>query len=198
MRRLIFVVATAVLLLAAPAGIAADEKKPGSGSGDHAELKAWEWANFILLAGGLGYIIRKNAGPAFEARGRRIRKDMVEAEEARKEADSRLAAVEHRLAHLADEIAALRAEALREEEAENARYLRHTAAEIAKIQTHAEQEIVAAGKAARMELKRYAAQIALGLAEQKIRSRMTPETEDRLVRGFVKNLDSPSSSAQAG
>ncbi|HUK17157.1 MAG TPA: ATP synthase F0 subunit B [Bryobacteraceae bacterium] len=198
MKQPIFAIAMAGLLLGVPSVLSAEEKKSGSESGGHGELKAWEWANFILLAGGLGYIIGKNAGPAFEARGRRIRKDMVEAEEAKKEADSRVAAVEQRLAHLADEIAALRDEALREEESEHARYARHIAAEIAKIQAHAEQEIAAAGKAARMELKRYAAQIALGLAEQKIRSRMTPEIEDRLVRGFVSNLESPPSSAQAG
>ena len=42
-----------------------------------------------------------------------------------------------------------------------------------------------------MDLKRYAAEIALRLAEEKIRTRMTPDTEDRLVRGFVKNLEGP-------
>ena len=196
MRRLLMWTVLALSLLLAPAGMRAEEKgsqAAGEGSG----LKVWEWANFVLLAAGLGYVIGKNAGPAFDARGRRIRKEMVEAEEAKKEADARAAAVELRLANLGAEIAALRAEAQREEEAENTRYSRHIAAEIAKIQSHAEQEIAAAGKAARMELKRYAAEVALGLAERKIRERMNPETEDRLVLGFVKNLEGPSSGAHA-
>ena len=64
-----------------------------------------------------------------------------------------------------------------------------TEAEIAKIQAHAEQEIASAGKAARMALKRYSAELAMGLAEQKVRARMTPETEDALVQGFVRNLN---------
>ena len=194
MRRMILWLVLALALLTAPAGLRAEAKKS---EGEESGLKAWEWANFILLAAGLGYVIGKNAGPAFDARGRQIRKAMVEAEEAKNEADARAAAVEKRLANLGDEIAALRAEAQREEETENARYARHTAAEIAKIQAHGEQEIAAAGKAARTELKRYAAEIALGLAEQKLRARMTPETEDHLVRGFVKNLDSPSTGAHA-
>ncbi|HKE25672.1 MAG TPA: ATP synthase F0 subunit B [Bryobacteraceae bacterium] len=194
MRRTILWLVLAMSLLAAPVALRAEEKKS---EGESSGLKTWEWANFILLAAGLGYVIGKNAGPAFDARGRRIRKEMVEAEEAKKEADARALAVEKRLANLGDEIAALRAEAQREEEAENARYARHTAAEIAKIRARAEQEIAAAGKAARSELKRYAAELALGLAEKKLRARMTPETEDRLVRGFVKNLDSTSSTAQA-
>jgi F-type H+-transporting ATPase subunit b len=64
----------------------------------------------------------------------------------------------------------------------------HTAAEIAKIQQHSEQEIASAGKAARMDLKRYAAELAVELAGQKVRARMTPETQDALVQGFVRNL----------
>ena len=65
------------------------------------------------------------------------------------------------------------------------RMAQQTEAEIAKIQAHAEQEIASAGKAARMALKRYSAELAMGLAEQKVRARMTPETEDALVQGFV-------------
>jgi F0F1-type ATP synthase membrane subunit b/b' len=198
MRRMILVAAFASALVLTPSGVLAQEHKSGESgaSGESGGLKVWEWANFIILAAGLGYVIGKNAGPAFDARGRRIRKDMVEAEEAKKEADARAGSVESRLANLASEIAALRDEAKREEEAENTRYARQIAAEIAKIQAQAEQEIAAAGKAAKMDLKCYAAEIALRLAEQKIRARMTPETEDRLVQGFVKNLESPGSEAR--
>jgi F-type H+-transporting ATPase subunit b len=196
MKRLILWTGLAALVLAASSVARAEEKK-SEAAGSESGLKAWEWANFIVLAGGLGYIARKHAGPFFEARGLHIRKEMLEAEEAKKEADSRAAAVELRLARLEDEIAELRAEAQREEQAESARYVRHAAAEVAKIQARAEQEIAAAGKAARMELKRHTAELALGLAERKIRARMTAETEDQLVRAFRENLHGPSSSAHA-
>jgi F0F1-type ATP synthase membrane subunit b/b' len=39
-----------------------------------------------------------------------------------------------------------------------------------------------------MELKRYAAGLAVELAEQKVRARMTPDAQDSLVQGFVRNL----------
>ena len=195
MRRLFFWAALAALVFAAPAAVRADEKKSAGAEGESGSSKAWEWANFIVLAGGLGYIVKKNAGSAFEARGRQIRKAMLEAEDAKQDADSRVAAVELRLARLGDEIAALHAEAQAEEQAENARSVQRAAAEIAKIQARAEQEIVAAGKAARMELKRHAAELALGLAEQKIRSRMTADIEEQLVRAFLERLHGPSSSA---
>src|ERR1039457_5020375 len=128
-----------VCFMAAP--IFAAEKEEGG-------LQIWKWANFLVLAGGLGYLIGKKGGPFF----------------------------------------ALRAESGKEEQAETGRFGWHTAAEIAKTQAQAEQEIAAAGKAARMELKRYCADLAVGLAEQKVRARMTPETQDALVRGFVRDL----------
>jgi F-type H+-transporting ATPase subunit b len=96
--------------------------------------------------------------------------------------------VDRRLANLESEIASLRAHSQQEAEAETQRLVQHTAAEIARIQARAEQEIVSAGKAARLELKRHAAELAIGLAERKIRARLTPETQDALVRGFVRDL----------
>src|SRR5438270_612159 len=85
---------------------------------------------------------------------------------------------------LAKEIAALRGQGEAEAKVETQRMAQQTEAEIAKIQAHAEQEIASAGKTARMALKRYSAELAMGLAEQKVRARMTPETEDALVQGF--------------
>ena len=151
-------------------------------------LQIWKWANFVVLAGGLGYLIGKKGGPFFAARAVKIRQDIVAAGEARSQAEARAAEVDRRLANLEAEIAALRAASGKEEEAETGRFGRHTAAEIVKTQAQAEQEIAAAGKAARLELKRYCAELSVGLAEQKIRARMSPDTQDALVRGFVRDL----------
>ena len=149
------------------------------------ELK---WVNFLMLAGVLGYLIGKHAGPFFAARSAGIRKDLDESLRQRQEADATVADVARRLGNLEQEIAALRAQGESEAKAETARMAQQTASEIAKIQAHAEREIASAAKSARMSLKRHAAELALGLAEQKVRSRMTPATEDALVQGFVRNL----------
>ncbi|HEY2019342.1 MAG TPA: hypothetical protein VGH38_37800 [Bryobacteraceae bacterium] len=183
MKRVLRFALIAVFLAAA--GFA-QEKSGGEAEGSSLEL--WKWANFLVLAGAIGYLIGKSAPPFFAARSREIRKEIIEAEEARKEAEARAAAVDKRLANLEAEIAALRSEAHEEGRAEAQRLAQHTASEMAKIQLHAEQEISAAGKTARIELKRYAADLAVGLAEQKIRARMTPTVQDSLVRGFVRDL----------
>jgi F-type H+-transporting ATPase subunit b len=149
---------------------------------------ALKWANFLLLAGLLGYFIGKNAPPFFAARSAGIRKDMDDSLRQREEAEAKAADVDRRLANLEKDIAALRGQSETEAQAESERMAQHTAAEIAKIQAHAEHEIASAGKAARMALKRYSAELAMGLAEQKVRARMTPDTEDALVQGFVRDL----------
>lgn len=179
-----------------PAAIAQEAGKKEASFAEEHEL-ALKWANFLLLAGGLGYLIRKNAGPFFAARTQKIREEMTLAEEARKSAEQRMAEVDRQLAGLAAEIAALRADSEKEAANEGERMQRETVADIAKIRAHTQQEIAAAGKAARAELKRYAADLAIGLAGQKLRVRATPDTQEALVRGFVRDLDSPSSKARA-
>ncbi|SPE42280.1 ATP synthase subunit b [Candidatus Sulfopaludibacter sp. SbA3] len=190
---------TLVLLIAgwSAAGFAQTSGKPAAAEskseGERSGLEAWKWANFLILAGGLGYLIRKNAGPFFAARGKKIQQDMLDAQEMRADAERRAADVDRRLANLEKEIASLKAESQAEAKAETERSMQHTASEIAKIRAHAEREIVAAGKAARMDLKRYSAELAVQLAEQKISAHMTGEAQDNLVQGFVHDLKHPAS-----
>ena len=181
-----------------PAGenAAAEGHGSGGGHGSEGSLEIWKWANFALLAGALGWVIRKNAGPYFETRSREIRKQLVEAEEIRAEADRRASEVEAKLARLGTEIDALKREALAEQEAAGERFESQTKAEMAKVEAQAEQEIDAAGKHARQELKAYAAGLAVELAESKIRARMTPAVQEGLVDSFVRNLEPPAGRVQ--
>jgi F-type H+-transporting ATPase subunit b len=194
MRRLAIV--TVALGLAFAGGALAQENEGGEKKAgvekeesfaDKHEL-ALKWVNFLLLAGLMGYFIGKSAPQFFAARSASIRKDMDESLRQRQEAEAKAADVDRRLANLEKDIAALRGQSEVEAKAETERMAQRTEAEIAKIQAHAEQEIAAAGKAARMALRRYSAELAMGLAEQKVRARMTPDTEDALVQGFVRNL----------
>jgi F-type H+-transporting ATPase subunit b len=173
-----------VLLFALAAGLACAAEKEGAGS----SLILWKWANFLVLAGGLGYLAAKTLPPVFASRSQAILQDMTESEKLRKDADARAADVERRLAGLEAEIAALRTNSQTESKAETERLAAHTANEIAKIQAQSEREVASFAKAARTDLKRYAAGLAIELAEQKIRVRMTPTTQDGLVRSFVREL----------
>jgi F0F1-type ATP synthase membrane subunit b/b' len=172
------------LLFCLAAGLSfAQGKEAGDGN-----LQMWKWANFLVLAGALGYLMGKTLPPLFASRSQAIAKDMVESEKIRRDAETRAADVERRLTGMETEIAALRTGSQKEAQAETERLAAHTAAEIVKIQAQSQRDIADAGKAARTDLKRYAAGLAIHLAEQKIRARMTPATEDGLVAGFVRDL----------
>jgi F0F1-type ATP synthase membrane subunit b/b' len=195
MKRLVLFLLLAVATAAIPAGAspspAQESSKEASepAEGEHEGLAVWKWANFALLCLAIGWVLKKNAGPFFAGRSRQIRKDMLEADDARQQAEARAAEIDRRLAGLETEIASLRAESVREAESETARLSRFTTAEIEKIQAVAEREIAAAGKAARAELKRYSAELAVRLAAEQLRAGMTPQTQDALVRGFVRQLE---------
>ncbi len=165
------------------------EEAAAHGAAGHGALDLWKWANFLLLGGVLFWLGRKGVQTFFVNRSRDIRKAIVEAEEIRADAERRAAEVDRRLSNLGVEIEALRREARAEEEAEAERSRRELAAEMAKIQQRAEQDIAAAGKQARLELKRYSAELAIRLAEQKVRGRMTPQTQEALVDSFVRQMD---------
>jgi F-type H+-transporting ATPase subunit b len=197
-KRLLLAIWIAVLAAALPvAALAAEPAKKEAEQSGEGNLKKWEWANFLLLAVGLGYLIRKHAGPYYAARAAGISKNLEDSERTAKDAAARAADVDRRLASLDVEIAALREESKKEAAAEVERFKQQTAAEIAKIGVNGEQEIRAAQKAARLDLQRYAAQLAVELAEQKVRARMNAGTEDRLVVGFVRDLQSPAQSPAA-
>lgn len=155
------------------------------------------WVNFAILAIGLGYLIKKYGGPFFAARSERIQREIVEAAKVRQDAEARSADVDRRLANLQADLAALRTESRKELESLERHTTSKASAEIARIQSSAEQEIAAAGKAARLELKRYSAELAVHLAGEKIQARMTPQVQDGLVRDFVSELDGRAPRAQA-
>ena len=198
MKRIALAALALGLTLAAPVRYArAAEEAPESGATQEKEPSPiWLWANFVILAGGLGYLISKNAPAFFAARSKKIVEDMEAARKLGEEAEARASDVERRLANLESEIAAMRAESQAQIAAETERLKAHSAAEIVKVQELAAREIESAGKAARMELRRFTARLAVDLAQRKIEAGITPETQDGLVRGFLHDLGNPPSGAR--
>jgi F-type H+-transporting ATPase subunit b len=148
----------------------------------------WKWANFAILAVGLGYLIRKHAPAFFEQRSREIQQGIAEATKTKQEAEARAMAVERRLASLESEIAGMRAAAKEENAAEGGRISRETVHRLQRIQAQSAQEIELMSRSLREDLRKHSAQLALDLAEQRIRSRITKETQDSLADRFLQDL----------
>jgi len=148
----------------------------------------WKWANFAILAGGLGYMIRKNAPAFFAQRSQAIDEGLRDAAKQKKDAEVQAAAIEQRLAGLQHEIDNLRTTARAEMTAEGERIGRETENRLRRIQDQAAQEIALMTRATRGELRRYSAQLAIDLAEQRIRSHIDKDAQDGLVDAFLQDL----------
>lgn len=185
---------TRIFLLAALAAglLLAQHSAPAEGKAEEAKASTellWKSANFLILAGLLGYFIRKKAGAFFLSRTQAIRKDIDEAGRQRREADGRFAEIEARLKNLDAEIEALRQSARGEMAAESERLRQETADGLRKIREQSAQDVLSAAKAARHEVKTYAADLAIGLAAGKIRSGLTPSADEGLILAFLYDIE---------
>jgi F-type H+-transporting ATPase subunit b len=148
----------------------------------------WKWANFAILAVGLGYLIAKNVPPLFRKQSDEIQNALAESAKIKQDAAAYAAGVEARLANLQNEIQKLRETAHAEMTAEGERLRRETEHHVQRIREQSVQEMALMTRAAKEELRKYAAELAIGLAEQRIRFRMNPETQEQLVDGFLHDL----------
>ena len=82
----------------------------------------------------------------------------------------------------------MRATAQREAQAEGERIRNVTQSEARKVGVAAKAEIEAAERAARLELKVIAANLAVDGAESLLAKQLTPQAQEALVSAFVKGL----------
>ncbi len=142
--------------------------------------------NFLIIAALVFWGWKKNVPAMFRDRTENIRKNLDEARQASEDANRRLSEIEGRLAKLDSEIAEMRKTSEAEAAAEEEKIKAAAEEDRRKVIETAEQEIEAAAKAARRDLKAYAASLAVSIAEKKIQ--VDPKTDQSLLRSFVHGL----------
>lgn len=151
-------------------------------------LELWKVFNLLLFVGGLTYILRRPLKDALRSRRETIKRELLTAQAERDRALEQLKNIEERLARLDAETAAIREQALAEAEAERQRIAAATEAELAKLRAQAQREIESTGKTVKHELRKFAAEQSVKLAEDLIRREMRPEDDARLIRLNVDEL----------
>jgi F-type H+-transporting ATPase subunit b len=159
------------------------------GKGERREL-VYKFINLSLLVGALAYILRKPLADFFAQRSASIRKGLEDGRKALEASQAQLKTVEEKLLHLEEEIAAFKAAAEREMEAEGQRLRQAAAEEAEKILQSARAQTEVAVRAAKLELKSYAAKQAVELAEEIIRRRLDEAGRKRLVSDFLAGVES--------
>lgn len=141
--------------------------------------------NFIILAGALSFLLRKPLGEFLRQRSESIRKGLQEGRKALEASEAQLRAIEGKLRDLEGEISRFKAEAAQEMEAERERLRRSAAAEAERILEFAQAQIESATRAAKLELRVYAAHRAVELAEAMVRQELDEVGQRRMVSRFV-------------
>ncbi len=163
-------------------------RKVASATGLSKEMVYWIFLtiNFLILASGLAWGVRKAMPRGFAPRTEEIKRGLEEARKASAEASARLSEIEGRLAKLDAEVAEVKAAADADFSVEEQR-IKLAAEEDAKtVIASAEQEIASAARVAQRDLKAFAAGLAVDLAEKKIK--VDDSTDEALVRGFAAQL----------
>jgi F-type H+-transporting ATPase subunit b len=142
--------------------------------------------NFAVIFFAVAGLMRKILPGYFRGRTSTIQKGIEEARTMSEDARRRLAEVEGRLSRLDADIAAMQREADENAKAEEQRLLAAGEEERRRIVTSAEQEIEMAANTARRDLKAYVAELAVQLAEKKIR--VSQDTDEALVRAFTAQM----------
>jgi F0F1-type ATP synthase membrane subunit b/b' len=187
-RRPISLAAGAILtfLLATIPVLAAEADEPNPA--DSTAGLIFRWLNFILVFGGIGYLIVKHGGAFFKANAKAIASSITEAQEAKAAADAELSEVDAKISRLGQEVAELREAARRDGMAETERLRASGVTEIEKIDQAARAELAASERAARQQLREAAASMAVERAGALVNSRMNGEVRARMFHSFLGEL----------
>ena len=154
-------------------------------------LELWKFVNLLIFVICALLLHRRFGRPVREAlrsRGERIKHELARAQDERNQALAKLAEVEARFADLDAEVAAIKERAKVEGKVERERIQLATEEEIARIREQAKKEIESAGKAARHELRRFAATESVRLAEEILKTEIGPADDARLTSQSVREL----------
>jgi len=151
-------------------------------------FELWKFINLAVFIGFMIFLLKRRTGEAFRTRRENIKRDLARAREERDAALAKLKEVEDRLSRLDTEVAAIREQQVQEAAEERERIAKSTETEVAKLSEQATREIESAGKVAKHELRRFAAEQSVRMAEQIIRREMKPEDDQRLITQNIEEL----------
>ncbi len=144
--------------------------------------------NALVLFGGLTFVMRKPVKALLAKRTVDVGDSIRKAASGRTEAEAKAEASRAKLAGLASEVQALKAEAEAEGQRETERISRAAADEAGRLKKFTRQELDEQVRRSVGELKAYAAAQATAIARERIRRRLTPEIQSALIDKSIDRL----------
>ena len=144
--------------------------------------------NLVLFLGVLYWLVRKPAREFFATRLAEVRTTLDQAAKEKAAADAKMDELSARMNRLDAEIADIRQQAAREAEAERQRMEVENKTDAEKLRNLAGREIEGAKQSALVQLREFAAEKSVELAEQMIRKELTPQDDAKLLRSVSAEL----------
>jgi F-type H+-transporting ATPase subunit b len=165
-----------------------------SSSEERAPVSGWvdflaKTINFVILFGGLAFLLAKPLRKFLGELALSIRKTMEETENARREAEEQFELTKRRLQGLGAEVEVIRKDGEKTGAAEKERIQSLARAEAEKIKDFSRQEIEVHAQRISRELREYAADLAIAQAQAKIEKRLTPDMHSCLIDESIEGLE---------
>ncbi len=145
--------------------------------------------NFVVLFGALAYFIRKPLLNFLESRSTRIKGSLEEMKASRREAEQKLQQIKERLSLLDKEIKKIKEEGETRGLEERNRIIDQAQKEAERIKRFTQEEIGMLTRAGMADLREYAAELTTGLAQEKIKQKITPEIASRLIDESIEKIE---------
>jgi F-type H+-transporting ATPase subunit b len=160
------------------------------------EEPSFNWSEFIgkiinslILFGFLAYILYKPLKNYLIKRNKKIKETYYQAESQRKEAEEQLAMIEKRLRNLEKEMYEIREKAELNAKKERERIIQEGIKEAERIKKLTQKEIEQQLKKGFEELKTYAIELSVSIAEKKIKKSLTPEKHRYLINKYIEKIE---------
>jgi F-type H+-transporting ATPase subunit b len=144
--------------------------------------------NFLILFGGLAFIMRKPVKAMLAKRSADIGGTIRQAEEDRAGAEAKAGESRAKMPGLEEEVRRLKIVAQEDGRRETERIARAAGAEAERLKKLARQEVEEQVRLGVHELKAHAADRATDLARERIRKRLTPEVQAALIDKSIDRL----------
>jgi F0F1-type ATP synthase membrane subunit b/b' len=151
-------------------------------------FELWKFFNLAIFIALLVYFLKKPVGEAFKAKREVIRAELIKAEEEKQAALTDLTTVEAKLVGVDQEKDAIMKSAREEIDFEKKRLAAQAEFEANKLAAQADGEVKRLGQVARLQLRRFAVDESLRMAEEKLRTQVDDKADTKLVKTGIEAI----------
>lgn len=145
--------------------------------------------NFVILFGGLGYLLAKPLKNFLKTRKETIENAIMEARRAKEDAEKKAVYYEEKMASLDSEVTAMIEEFKREAEEERKRIVKDSADQLEKMRERMLKSLEQEKIRIRQEVTLEAAEMAVRIAGELLQKNFTPADQKKWVEEYTKMME---------